>query len=99
VTMVERNVEELSHKIEANSKLYENSVEEGLKKIDRTEMDDLKNGMEKERCKINYFQDKISNIAKSVEGVKIETNNMSKHKLVVVPLNESIFQEINSVQT
>ena len=99
MTMVGRNVEELSQKIEANSKLYENSVEESLKKIDRTEMDDLKNGMEKERCKINYFQDKISNIAKSVEGVKIENNNMSKHKIVVVPLNESIFQEINSVQT
>merc|ERR1711892_985566 len=76
VTMVEKNVEELSQKIEANSKLYERSIEECHKKIDRTELDDLKNGMEKERCKINYFQDKISNIAKSVEGVKIETNNM-----------------------
>merc|ERR1712106_36612 len=76
VTMVEKNVEELSQKIEGNSKLYERSIEECHKKIDRTELDDLKNGMEKERCKINYFQDKISNIAKSVEGVKIETNNM-----------------------
>merc|ERR1711936_190281 len=76
VTMVERNLDELSQKIEANSKLYENAIEECHKKIDKTEMDDLRNGMEKERCKINYFQDKISNIAKSVEGVKIENNNM-----------------------
>ena len=78
VTMVERNVDELSQKIDANSKLYESSIEECHKKIDRTELDDIRNGMEKERCKINYFQDKISNIAKSVEGVKIETNNMRK---------------------
>jgi len=76
VTMVERSLEELSQKIEANSKLYDSAVEECQKKIDKTEMDDLRNGMEKERCKINYFQDKISNIAKSVDGVKIETNNM-----------------------
>merc|ERR1712106_1168688 len=46
VTMVEKNVEELSQKIEANSKLYERSIEECHKKIDRTELDDLKNGME-----------------------------------------------------
>ena len=83
--MVEKNVEELSQKIEANSKLYERSIEECHKKIDRTELDDLKNGMEKERCKINYFQDKISNIAKSVEGVKIETNNMSRHNQLLFP--------------
>ena len=42
------------------------------------ELDELKNGIEKERSKINYFQDKISNIAKSVDGVKIEVNNMRK---------------------
>jgi hypothetical protein len=24
--------------------------------MEKTEVDDLKNGMEKERCKINYFQ-------------------------------------------
>jgi hypothetical protein len=47
-------------------------------KIEKTEVDDLKNGMEKERCKINYFQDKIANIAKSVDAVKIENNNMSR---------------------
>jgi len=76
VNMVERNVDELAKKIDENCKLYESSVEEWHKKIDRTELDDIRNGMEKERCKINYFQDKISNIAKSVEGVKIETNNM-----------------------
>eukprot|EP00092_Neocalanus_flemingeri_P022775 GFUD01024695.1.p1 GENE.GFUD01024695.1~~GFUD01024695.1.p1 ORF type:complete len:3073 (+),score=1009.79 GFUD01024695.1:162-9221(+) len=76
VKMVEKSLDELSQKIEANSKLYESAVEECQKKIAKTEMDDLKNGMEKERCKINYFQDKISNIAKSVEGIKIENNNM-----------------------
>ena len=52
-------------------------------KMDRTELDDLKTGMEKERCKINYFQDKISNIAKSVDGVKMENNSMSKYFLYI----------------
>merc|ERR1711881_123347 len=59
-----------------HNKLYEKVMDECQKKIGRTEMDDVRNGMEKERCKINYFQDKISNIAKSVDGVKIETNNV-----------------------
>ena len=25
-------------------------------KVDKTELDDIRSGMEKERCKINYFQ-------------------------------------------
>ena len=99
VTIVKRNVDELSQKIDANSKLYESSIEEWHKKIDRTELDEIRNGMEKERCKINYFQDKISNIAKSVEGVKIETNNMSKLKTLVIAIKTSLFQETNFVRT
>ena len=51
-------------------------------KMEKTEVDDLKNGMEKERCKINYFQDKIANIAKSVDAVKMENNNMSEFHYV-----------------
>ena len=98
VNTVERNVDELAKKIDENCKLYESSVEEWHKKIDRTELDDIRNGMEKERCKINYFQDKISNIAKSVEGVKIETNNMSKHKTLVILIKKSLFQETNFVR-
>ena len=99
VVAVEMKVTELSKKIESNSKLYEKAIEECQKKIDRTEMDDLRNGMEKERCKINYFQDKISNIAKSVDGVKIENNNMSmkvNHLTILMLLN---FQETNFAQT
>ena len=97
--MVEKSLDELSQKIDANSKLYESAAEESHKKIDKTEMDDLRNGMEKERCKINYFQDKISNIAKSVEGVKIETNNMSKHKVRDNTSKNPFFQEISFVLT
>ena len=31
-------------------------VMEACSKMDKTEVDDLKTGMEKERCKIHYFQ-------------------------------------------
>ena len=57
------------------------SINETHQKVEKNELDELKNGIEKERSKINYFQDKISNVAKSVDGVKIEVNNMSKLEL------------------
>ena len=72
----EQDQKKLEERIDTHNKLYEKVMDECQKKIGRTEMDDVRNGMEKERCKINYFQDKISNIAKSVDGVKIENNNM-----------------------
>jgi hypothetical protein len=36
--------------------LLRNKTEKLCSKMEKTEVDDLKNGMEKERCKINYFQ-------------------------------------------
>ena len=42
----------------------------------RNEVDEVKVSLDKDKSKISYFQDKINNISKSVDGVKIEVNNM-----------------------
>ena len=36
-------------------------------KVDKTELDDIRSGMEKERCKINYFQ-VLENFHQSLDG-------------------------------
>ena len=61
------------------SNKLEDASDEWKDKVNKSEVDELRIGMEKERCKINYFQDKISNINKVVEAVKTESNSMSEY--------------------
>merc|ERR1712141_648783 len=76
-TSIEQNtIKKLDGKVDTLEGNIEKSITETHQKVEKMELDELKNGIEKERSKINYFQDKISNIAKSVDGVKIEVNNM-----------------------
>ena len=65
-------------------RLADTLVQECSRKVDKTELDDIRNGMEKERCKINYFQDKILNIAKVAEGARADNTSMSKRRLAAV---------------
>ena len=65
-------------------RLADTLVQECSRKVDKTELDDIRNGMEKERCKINYFQDKILNIAKVAEGARADNSSMSKRRLAAV---------------
>jgi len=77
---LEASLWDLSQKMESSGRLADTLVLECSRKVDRTELDDIRNGMEKERCKINYFQDKILNIAKVAESARTENTNL-KDKL------------------
>ena len=81
ISNIENTIKKLDGKVDTLEGNIEKSITETHQKVEKMELDELKNGIEKERSKINYFQDKISNIAKSVDGVKIEVNNMSKFKV------------------
>ena len=78
ISNLENNIKKLDGKVDTLGANIDKSITETHQKVEKNELDELKNGIEKERSKINYFQDKISNVAKSVDGVKIEVNNMSK---------------------
>ena len=78
ISNIENTIKKLDGKVDTLEGNIEKSITETHQKVEKMELDELKNGIEKERSKINYFQDKISNIAKSVDGVKIEVNNMRK---------------------
>ena len=78
ISNLENNIKKLDGKVDTLGANIDKSITETHQKVEKNELDELKNGIEKERSKINYFQDKISNVAKSVDGIKIEVNNMSK---------------------
>ena len=80
ISNLENTIKKLDGKVDTLGVNIDKSITETHQKVEKNELDELKNGIEKERSKINYFQDKISNVAKSVDGVKIEVNNMSKLK-------------------
>merc|ERR1711962_166032 len=90
---LETTVGDLGQKIESIGRLGDTLVLECSKKVDKTELDEIKNGMEKERCKINYFQDKILNIAKVAETAKADTGSL-KDKLTT-----EMAQTTNKMQT
>ena len=81
ISNIEHSIKKLDSKVDTMGANIDKSINETHQKVEKNELDELKNGIEKERSKINYFQDKISNVAKSVDGVKIEVNNMSKLKI------------------
>ena len=85
ISNLENTIKKLDGKVDTLGVNIDKSITETHQKVEKNELDELKNGIEKERSKINYFQDKISNVAKSVDGVKIEVNNMSKLK----PFNQN----------
>jgi len=76
ITKFQQSIDKLNSKTEETRKYVEDIEHRLNSKMECTALDDLKTGMEKERCKIQYFQDKILNIAKSVEAVKMENNTM-----------------------
>merc|ERR550532_868125 len=80
VGKLERAVGELGQRMDSTGRLADTLVAECSRKVDKTELDDIRSGMEKERCKINYFQDKILHIAKVAEAAKTENLNL-KDKL------------------
>merc|ERR1719305_2103617 len=60
VGKLERAVGELGQRMDSTGRLADTLVAECSRKVDKTELDDIRSGMEKERCKINYFQDKLA---------------------------------------
>ena len=78
IAACENNIKGLEDKILKNESKGEQLIQEMTHKADKTYVEEVKIGLDKDKSKITYFQDKISNIAKSVDGVKIEINNMSK---------------------
>ena len=78
IAACENNIKGLEDKIQKNESKGEQLIQEMTHKADKTYVEEVKIGLDKDKSKITYFQDKISNIAKSVDGVKIEINNMSK---------------------
>ena len=79
LSKLESSVSTLEHRLDSTGRLADTLVQECSRKVDKTEVDDIRNGMEKERCKINYFQDKILNIAKVAEGAKSENSTLSEY--------------------
>ena len=47
--------------------------------VDKTELDDIRSGMEKERCKINYFQVIMMIKTTTMMGVLIMINHHHHH--------------------
>ena len=70
------DIKKISDKMETNQSILDQMKTEMPHKAFRNEVDEVKVSMGKDKSKITYFQDKINNISKSVDGVKIEINNM-----------------------
>ena len=80
MTKLEKTVTELGQRMDSTGRLADTLVAECSRKVDKTELDDIRNGMEKERCKINYFQDKILNIAKVAESARTDNISLSEYE-------------------
>ena len=72
----EADIKKISEKMESNQSFLDQMKTEMPHKAFRNEVDEVKVSLDKDKSKITYFQDKINNISKSVDGVKIEVNNM-----------------------
>ena len=79
IVQVENNIKKIDEKVQKGSTRQDQFLNDLNLKADKTEVEEVKVGLDKDKSKITYFQDKISNISKSVDGVKIEINNMSKY--------------------
>ena len=96
IATCENEIKKLEDKVKTTNSLTAQLKNEFNQKADKNDVEEVKNALEKEKTevkvalvaldkeksKVTYFQDKISNIAKSVDGVKIEINNMSKYFLI-----------------
>ena len=76
VKTCENNLQNLEEKVKKNMSKQDQFSCDLNTKADKTEVEEVKVGLDKDKSKITYFQDKISNISKSVDGIKIEINNM-----------------------
>merc|ERR1712038_914563 len=90
IATCENEIKKLEDKVKTTNSLTAQLKNEFNQKADKNDVEEVKNALEKEKSevkvalvaldkeksKVTYFQDKISNIAKSVDGVKIEINNM-----------------------
>ena len=77
IKVCENNIKSLEEELHSNKSKGEQLLQEMSHKADKADVEEVKVGLDKDKSKITYFQDKINNIAKSVDGVKIEINNMS----------------------
>ena len=76
VITCEGEIKKIGEKMEQNQTFLDQMKTEMPHKAFRNEVDEVKTSLDKDKSKITYFQDKINNISKSVDGVKIEVNNM-----------------------
>ena len=76
VKTCENNLQNLEEKVKKNMSKQDQFSCDLNTKADKSEVEEVKVGLDKDKSKITYFQDKISNISKSVDGIKIEINNM-----------------------
>ena len=78
IVQVENNIKKIDEKVQKGSSRQDQFLNDLNSKADKTEVEEVKVGLDKDKSKFTYFQDKISNISKSIDGAKIEINNMSE---------------------